>query len=156
MPISHAADAPSRSDDGQGGFTLFELLVALIVMALAMSLVGVSLSGRSQEWALQRQADLLADDLRRVRLLVRGRGEAAVIDIAENGYRIEMLDVERVWSDGLSVRWMNNDGDGFKPAAQIFLPPERLAWPALEVELENAAGSRVLHVDPITGRVSHD
>ena len=144
MPISHAADAPSRSDDGQGGFTLFELLVALIVMALAMSLVGVSLSGRSQEWALQRQADLLADDLRRVRLLVRGRGEAAVIDIAENGYRIEMLDVERVWSDG------------FKPAAQIFLPPERLAWPALEVELENAAGSRVLHVDPITGRVSHD
>ncbi|WP_300528954.1 type II secretion system protein [Maricaulis sp.] len=153
MRISHAANAPTGLDDRRAGFTLFELLIALTIMATALSLVGVSLSGRSQEWALQRQSDVLADDLRRVRLAVRGRGEAAVIVIHDRGYRIEILEVERSWPSGLSAHWQRDDGDGFKPAEEIFLPPERLAWPALEIELRNAAGSRRLEVDAITGRV---
>jgi len=145
----------SETDRRTGGFTLFEMLVTLVILAVATTLVGISLANRSADWTLDRAVEQSVDDLHRARVHARTRGEPVVIDILADGYRIDRLGVERHWADGVEADWRVVEAARSRRPAQIVLPPERLAVPRVELRLTNPAGTVRVDLEPLTGQVSH-
>lgn len=150
MPISRAID------DGSAGFSLVEILVALVVLAMAASLVGISLAGRSQAWQLDRAGQTLSDDLRRARLTARTRGVPVVIEIRPGGYAIESLGLERTWPDALEARWQVIEPARVREPVRLVLPAQRFAMPRVDIQLVNPTGEIRITMDPVTGQVHHE
>ena len=72
------------------GFTLIELMVVLLVLALSSSLVVMGMRDTSQQ-TLEREADRLINVLEAARAQARGNGTALVWQSDERGYAISAL-----------------------------------------------------------------
>lgn len=148
------------ADQGTGGFTLFEMLVAMAVAALMVTLVSASFAGRINTVRLDRSATQLVEDLSRARLDARMSGETVRVEVTETGYRVlgpGLHQLDRVWPDGVESRWRQAVDRGYRPVWDVAFAPERLAGlDAVEIELERGSWERTIRVEALTQRVVND
>lgn len=94
-----------RTDRGENGLTLVELLVTLAVLSLATGMVlsaGVRLMSGLE---LRRVADTLVTDLKHARLAASLSGQAVTIARTEDGYQIPAIGITRTLPSGTRIDW---------------------------------------------------
>lgn len=153
IAISPAADTSRQC--AERGVTLFELLIALAILAVAAGFVG-SAMGRSLEGrAFDRTVRTVADDLRRGRLAALESGEPVLVEVDEDGYRIAREAIERRWPEDVTADWRAMR-DGRRIATDRFtIGSDRIAALHLQVAITRGERRRVVIMDPVTARV-HD
>ncbi|MGE0408702.1 MAG: Tfp pilus assembly protein FimT/FimU [Amphiplicatus sp.] len=87
------------------GFTLVELLVALAVSALGALIVGAFISARTPRLLVDRTADELVVDLKRLRLVAETSGEPARLIATARGYSARAAGIDRTFPGAVSVEW---------------------------------------------------
>jgi len=145
--------ATSSAADRQGGFTLFELLIALLIMASVSSFVAVSMSNRADTSVIDRAQQNLIRDLQRARLEARTSGLGIDIVIDESGYQMAQINVDREWPAGVEVVWRSRQFERWNAVRQVTITPSRLSSLSLDIELQRDDVERHVIYDPISGRV---
>ncbi|OLF71725.1 hypothetical protein AWH62_11330 [Maricaulis sp. W15] len=141
---------------GNHGFSLFEMLAALVVLALAAGLVASQLRGPGAAGRLDQVAEILVDDLRQAQLLAR-RGAAPVpVTVTEFGYRIDALSVDREWPSGLAANWQRRDRRGWRDAGMLSMAGRPLSREEARIVLRLESAERVVRLDPISGQIHVD
>ncbi|WP_417469586.1 pilus assembly FimT family protein [Maricaulis sp.] len=153
MVISPAADQGGRPSANERGMTLLELLIALSIFAAVASLSGVALAGSLGHLRYQRSAEQLVLDLRRASLRARSSGDETAIQLTPRGYRIEALDIDRAWPQGVTAVWRVRQAGSWQVAAGLTLPPRTIQSPELEVEILRGDDRLSVQIDRVTGRV---
>ncbi|PPK50771.1 general secretion pathway protein H [Marinobacter persicus] len=97
-----------QSGTAEGGFTLIEILVVLIIVGLLASLAVVNLTGNSRLRELQQQ-------VRDVYLLMQAASEQAVLNNREYGLVLEEGGYRFVAMDDESGDWITNEERIFRP-----------------------------------------
>jgi len=97
-----------QSGTAEGGFTLIEILVVLIIVGLLASLAVVNLTGNSRLRELQQQ-------VRDVYLLMQAASEQAVLNNREYGLVLEGDGYRFVAMDDESGDWITNEERIFRP-----------------------------------------
>ncbi|HVL57711.1 MAG TPA: GspH/FimT family pseudopilin, partial [Burkholderiaceae bacterium] len=103
IPLSDYSPAPAGAAVRQRGFTLVEMLVALLVAAILISMVSLSASPSPQR-ALRYEAERLAQLLALAREEALVRGAPIRVDLSRDGYRF-LIRRDREW------RPITDDGD---------------------------------------------
>jgi prepilin-type N-terminal cleavage/methylation domain-containing protein len=145
--------ATSSAADHEGGFTLFELLIALLVMASVSSFVAVSMSNRADTSVIDRAQQNLVSDLQRARLEARSRGLGVDVLIDESGYQMAQIDIDRDWPTGVEVVWRSRQFERWNDVRRVTITPRRLSSLNLDIELQRDGVERHVIYDPISGRV---
>lgn len=96
------------SGTAEGGFTLIEILVVLIIVGLLASLAVVNLTGNSRLRELQQQ-------VRDVYLLMQAASEQAVLNNREYGLVLEEGGYRFVAMDDETGQWTMNEERIFRP-----------------------------------------
>jgi prepilin-type N-terminal cleavage/methylation domain-containing protein len=120
--------APSR----QRGFSLLELLVALMVVVLVTTLVNLSVSSGGQDLALQSQVLNLAD----VATYALDEAQMSGVD-----YGLLLQEEEQAGETIYSYSWLQRQVDGWAEpdvSGDMFAPQQLPPGVALELELEDA------------------
>lgn len=137
-----------RTNRGEAGITLVELLVALAVMSLAAGMVFSAGARLLPGIELRQACDTLITDLKRARLEASLSGEPVVVAPTGDGYRIEAIGIERVLPSGTRIDW---------PAetARIQFMPD---WGSTGGKIRIVKGKRVasIFVDPLLGQVRRE
>lgn len=121
----------SASTFSQRGFSLLELLVALMVVALVTTMVNLSVSSGGQDIKLQSMVLELAD----VASYALDEAQMSGVD-----YGLLLQEDEQGGETVYSFRWLERQLDGWaEPAsgAEIFAPQQLPPGVALELELED-------------------
>lgn len=111
---SHAPRAPIVASPHlkQGGFTLLELLVAMVIISLMTAVVGFSVSSNPQR-ALKGEADKLAARLNAAHAQMNAGASPlrliATVDAQQNGYAFETT--QRADDGSASAKWVRVKGD---------------------------------------------
>ncbi len=134
---------PSRTGSHQG-FTLLELLIVLLMMTLALSVVGVNFSQRSDSTRLQASATELMSALRYARGQALGSQQEVTLnlDLASNSYRISSRGKKRFLGKNIAITMTtaqreidsSQQGkirffpDGSSTGGRIILQQDKLKW----------------------------
>ncbi len=138
------------------GFSLFEMLAALVVLALATGLVVSRIAGSSVTDRADRAAETLVDDLRRAQLLARGRAVVVPVFRTETGYRIDGLSIVREWPIGLVASWQRRDHSGWSETHTLNMAGRPLSREEARIVMRIESVERVVKLDPISGRIHVD
>jgi prepilin-type N-terminal cleavage/methylation domain-containing protein len=122
---------------GRRGFTLLEIIVVLLLMALATALVAPAIGSRQP-----RSRDEVADLLQMARLAAVRRGEVVTVTVAASGqWRLD--------GDASAVDGPIASGQlGAKPAAALTVAVSPLG--ACAPGLDSASTALLASVDPLT------
>jgi general secretion pathway protein H len=126
LPISATVSARQR------GFSLLELLVALMVVVLVTTLVNLSVSSGGQDIQLESQVRSLAD----VAIYALDEAQMSGVD-----YGLMLREEEETGETIYSYHWLQRHIDGWKEPArggEMFASQELPPGVALELELEDA------------------
>ena len=145
---------PSPTRMAEKGFTLFEMMVALAVIALATSVVTLMVLPRQGERALDAASVGLMRNLQAAQLVARDTGRPVVVDVTAYGYRIAATDTEVNWPDGWQVDWARMGPSGWQTVDRLRLSGATLSREAARIELRSGGRSRIVSVERMTGRVS--
>lgn len=135
--------------------TLFELLVALVIVAAATTFVGVAVSAGQDARRLDQAADQLERDLARLGQQARLQGHGLTLHIEADGYRVDGLDLRRHWPAGLDSAWAVRADGRWRVVERVDIlpPPSPLE---LRVRLRRDGETRDVHLAPLSGRVVRD
>lgn len=144
-----------HSSIGEGGFSLVEILIALAVMALAVSIAGLSLSNFSSKAREQQAIEKMVQELRSAR-------RAAVQTGQPQSVRFDVSDRSFLGSDGDRHRLpahmefritsaVEAAGTEGQPAI-LFMPDG--ANTGGEIELQGTFGVRTIRADWLTGEIA--
>lgn len=142
MPRPHVA--------GQAGFSLLELLVALTILALAMTVVSISASRRSPSFEVQRLSGEAVSLLREARLSAQSTGRRARIIFDPEERHLKRAGSPPVSiPEGVTASLVSSASAG--PSAIIFFPDGSSSGG--EFTLEGAGRTEVVKVDWLTSRI---
>ena len=116
----------------QRGFSLLELLVALMVVVLVTTLVNLSVSSGGQDIQLESQVRSLAD----VATYALDEAQMSGVD-----YGLLLKEEEQTGETVYSYQWLERQIDGWevpKGGGEMFAPQELPPGVTLELELEDA------------------
>lgn len=134
----------------QTGFSLLELLVALTILALVMSVVSVSASRRSPSFEIQRLSGEAAGLLREARLTAQSTGRPVRIV-----FDTETRELSRAGRDPLAIPEGINaslvSAASAGPSAIVFFPDGASSGGVLT--LEGAGRKETITVDWLTSRI---
>lgn len=135
---------------GQTGFSLLELLVALTILALAMSVVSISASRRSPSFEIQRLSGEAVSLLREARLAAQSSGRAVRIVFDADERQLTRAGAEPITiPEGVNVGLVSSASAG--PSAIIFFPDGSSSGG--EFTLEGAGRKESVTVDWLTSRI---
>lgn len=126
LPVGAAVLARQR------GFSLLELLVAMMVVVLVTTLVNLSVSSGGQDVQLESQVRTLAD----VASYALDEAQMSGVD-----YGLMLQEDEQTGETIYSYQWLQRHIDGWKEpnrGGEMFAPQELPPGVALELELEDA------------------
>lgn len=144
----------ARGLPGQGrGFTILEVLVVMVIVALLFAATPVLLQAALPSLRLQAASRDLAASLRLARSLAVSRGTAAEVrlDLERRRYRIPGLSKEHELPRGVSLRSTGATTPGGREAVLVRFFPDGSSTGG---RIELGAGDRayVLEVDRVRGR----
>lgn len=140
--MSAIGDRPP--DAGTRGFTLFEMLVALGIMALISGIAFPALQSAMGRATLAQAHDIVWLALSGARADARRRDAAETVTLAADGIRILAGDGREVaLPTGIAVAW---------PARGIIFYPDGTATGGT-IELRGAAGASRIAIEPGTARI---
>lgn len=147
------AAAPSGNPAPSAGFSLMELLVALTILALAMSVVSLSVSRRSPSFEMRRAAADTASLIREARLAAQSTGRPVRVVFDAEGRSITGVgDAPVRVPDGIEASLVSSASAG--PSAIIFFPDGSSTGGQLTFE---ALGRReAVKVDWLTSGVTRE
>ncbi|WP_031555904.1 pilus assembly FimT family protein [Parvularcula oceani] len=128
----------------QFGFTLFELLIVLAVLAAATGIVGFALQGNGSSMTVRGAADRFASDLSRVATAARATGEAMTVELATDGYTATALGIDVRLSRGVSL--------SSSAGTSLTFYPDGYAQP-VSVVLRRGEIQKVVSIEAYTGRI---
>ncbi|WP_291844222.1 GspH/FimT family pseudopilin [Maricaulis sp.] len=143
----------SRARDA--GVSLFELLVALAILAIATSLAGVAIGAGFRDRVLERAANQLERDLNQARIDARMSGQPVRIEISETGYRLPALGSAGVdWHGSVAAEWRTVEAGRSRPIDQVDIPPQPVSALHLVVTLRDDRRETRLEMRPYSARIS--
>lgn len=142
----------SRTDEA--GFSLVEVLVSLAVLAIAVSIVGFSLSNFSAKARERQVVDSLVNDLRTARrvALQTGRPHPVIFDVDNRSFHRHKGEVHRL-PEGMEFQILSA-GEAVSATGQpaiVFLPNG--ANTGGRIDLQGATGIRSIRTDWLTGEI---
>lgn len=134
----------------ESGFSLLELLVALTILALAMSVVSVSASRRSPSFEIQRLTGETVSLLREARLAAQSTGRPVRVVFNPEARELKRPGGEPVLiPDGVALDLVSAASAG--PSAIVFFPDGSSSGGAFTLE---AAGRKAeVRIDWLTSRI---
>ena len=136
----------SRED----GFSLLELLVALTILALAMSVVSISAAGRRSTFEIQRLSGEASSLFREARLSAQTSGRPARVVFDPDVRELRHTESAKVVvPDGITADLTSAASAG--PSAIIFFPDGSSSGGALTFKTEDR--SETVRVDWLTSRI---
>lgn len=136
----------TRNSAGQQGVTLFELIIALVLIGLMALTVASGLRASSPHMAVKAAAGQLVADLKRARIEAE-TGENIAILFHEDGYDIASISIARKLPHG--VRAIIEGGDG-----GAILMGEGFRFRPYHIQLIKGAARAGVRIDPVTRRIS--
>lgn len=88
MPRTDASSSPRR----RNGFTLMELMVVLVIMAIVLSIGGAMMTGYMRSSRLREATREVSNDFEVIRNTARTRQRAVVAFVTPNSVRAELFD----------------------------------------------------------------
>lgn len=143
----------SAPREGEGGFTLAEMLVVLAVFALVTGAGALALAGRGSERAVARAGEAIGAELRAARLEAMRSGRPVRLAFSPGGALSRDGGSPRFEAPaGLSVDLVTaREAAGEGTAGILFLPDGRSTGGRIELGMD--ASRRALVVDWLTGLV---
>lgn len=140
----------ATSVDGEAGFTLIELVVALAVIMLIAAVALPSFARLFDGPRLSEAARQATDGLREARAAAIGSFEIVRVAAGDNGRSLRFADRARILPAGTALALTGRDESGVP--AIVFYPDGSANGG--EVRLSSGNATRVLTVDWRTGRVA--
>jgi prepilin-type N-terminal cleavage/methylation domain-containing protein len=137
----------------QAGMTLFELLIALSMMAVIASFTVAVMTGGQETRRFEASIDLLISDLTDARLSAVAENQPRWVVPTETGYRLEAENLDRAWPDDVDARWQVQRGRRWRDIERVEVSPARTPFLHLRVTLTRGDERRLIFVDPVSGRV---
>lgn len=136
-----------NNKNADAGFTLAELLVALAILSFASLIVASAFNARSSGLVVDRAAEALVVDLKRLRLLAEMRGQPIELVGASDGYRAKVEGVEGRFPKGVTARW----NDETEAVLSISSEPGQTG---VEIRLAKSDSEAIVRIAPATGRIA--
>lgn len=134
----------------ESGFSLLELLVALTILALAMSVVSVSASRRSPSFEVQRLSGETVGLLREARLAAQSTGRPVRVVFNPDARELKRSGGEPVLiPEGVTLELVSAVSAG--PSAIVFFPDGSSSGGAFT--LEGAGRKAQIRIDWLTSRI---
>lgn len=146
--------SPAAAPQSAGGFTLFELVVVMLIMALVAGIGATAIGGRLSATRERTAASDLATVLRQTRsaAINSNRDLALAVDTQSNAYAIDGGPVRQL-PEGLTVSLFAAETERLgRTAGRIRFFPDGSSTGG-EVTLAAANRAYVVRVDWLTGRV---
>ncbi len=141
MPTSAGAETAR-----QRGYTLTEMLVAVAIIAFATLASASAMMAGSPERVVDRAADALVLDLKRLRLQAELNGAPVSLEGDAHGYAAPAFDLGRRFPETLSIAW-NGEPEG----AVLIGAGARGAGATITLTKSNARA--VVRIAPATGKI---
>lgn len=141
--------------DREAGYSLLEIMVALVILALAVTLVSVAFAGASSGMRFEESARGLASSAReaQLRALRTGRDVSLVIDVDQRAYAVAG-DQWIAWPDDVSLR-VTSAGERFagqRRPAFVFSPDGGATGGTIEIS--RADRKATVTIDWLTGETT--
>lgn len=135
------------------GFSLLELLVALTILALAMSVVSISASRRSPSFEIQRLSGEASSLFREARLAAQTSGLPAKVTFDSEARTLQHGESASVTvPEGIVAELVSAASAG--PSAIVFFPDGSSSGGALTFKTEDR--SETVRVDWLTSRIERE
>lgn len=148
-----ARPPPPQERSGEAGFTLLELMVALTILALAMTVVSMGVARRSPGFEARRAASEIAGLMRDARVSARELNQPVAVEFDPEARRFEGPAGQRIEIPESIEADMVSSAAAGRPAV-IFLPDGSSTGGA--VTLRGPASTERVEVDWLTSRISRE
>lgn len=142
-----------QNRSGEAGFTLLELMVALTILALAMSVVTMGVSRRSPGFEARRAASEIAGLMRDARVSARELNQPVAVEFDPETRRFQGPGGHRIDIPGSIEADMVSSAAAGRTAI-VFLPDGSSTGGA--VTLRSPASTERVEVDWLTSRISRE
>lgn len=139
----------SNTRSAHSGYSLIELLIVLSIIGLMTSLASTSMIRAQPGAFLDRQAAILAGDLKLSRTTALALSEPVIATLFTDGYEISKLNIRRTWPEALAAELETSDQD------QIIFEPNGSSTGGA-IHLTYKAQTASVSVSPLTGLVAID
>lgn len=116
-----------RTAESQGGFTLLELVVVLVIMGLAAALAAPNLMRSIDSWQASAELDRLADQIEGLPAKARGQGRALSISQDSLARTDAPLRVEQGWTVSTPTAWLVR-ANGYCAGGDVVLREKGREW----------------------------
>jgi prepilin-type N-terminal cleavage/methylation domain-containing protein len=138
------------------GFSLFEMMVALSVLALSTSIVMLMVAPRQAERRLDGAVTRLERDLQSAQLQARRAGTSYDLLVRNDGYDVPAAGISVQWPSAIRAEWQARRSGQWRSVQQLRLTGAPLSREAAIIELTAGAHTRTVRLQAITGRVDGD
>ncbi len=144
---SHFAWKCSGDAHNQRGLTLFELLIALALISLMAVMASGGIRSASPHLAVRLASEQLLADIKRARLEADAANTAVTITIADAGYAISAIAIDRDLPRGVAIDVADGNEAGIIIGPGYWLK-------GYEIALSKGNAHATIIIEPITRRIT--